>query len=369
VKRIIFGAACFLFLSHTAWAQCSAPYFVEQAFPVGGVEETRWRICWQNQGKHGLVITAAFFRKTPASPFLRVFWDARLGEILVPYHPGSPRFLDLSTYSQGLVTLNNTHCPASVGGTLLGSPAVVCKEVHDRGLAWMNDANARRGQEVVLWGTIDAFNYNNVVLWSFRDDGAVEGRYGATALNLPGSEKIAHMHTPIWRLDIDLDGFQGDSVHHASHVESGAAATDSSNLVSRETGLEWKADEFTTLHVHDSALKNAHGDASMYHLMPLRWGRPRHQEGFSQSDFWVTLYKGSEMWAKDVTTYIANGENVANADVVLWYMGAVHHLPRAEDGESVKDVFRGSAHLMWTGWLLKPHNLFDRTPLFERRPR
>ena len=30
-----------------------------------GTEETRWRVCWQNQGKQGLVITAAFFRKSP----------------------------------------------------------------------------------------------------------------------------------------------------------------------------------------------------------------------------------------------------------------------------------------------------------------
>ena len=191
-----------LFWSAMAAAQCSTPYLVEQRFPTSGAEETRWKICWQNQGMHGLVITAAFFRKSPGAPFVRVFWDARLGEIFVPYHPaGSPRFLDLSSYSQGLVTLNSSHCPSGVGGTLLGSPAVVCKEVRDRGLAWMNDANARRGQQVVLWGTIDASNYNNVVEWVFRDDGVVEGRYGATAMNLPGSEDIAHMHTPIWRLD------------------------------------------------------------------------------------------------------------------------------------------------------------------------
>lgn len=363
---ILLGIALLL-TTNTSAAQCSAPYLVEQAFPVNGPEETRWRICWQNQGKHGLVITAAFFRKSPNAPFLRVFWDARLGEIFVPYHAGSPRFLDLSTYSQGLVTLNSAHCPAAAGGTLLGSPAIVCKEVHDRGLAWMNDSNVRRGQEVVLWGTIDAYNYNNVVWWAFRDDGAVEGRYGATAMNLPGAEKEVHMHTPIWRLDIDLDGFQGDSVHIVSHVENGASATDPSALVTKESGLEWKADEFTTVHVHDSALVNARGDRSMYHLMPLRWGHPRHQEAFAQSDFWVTRYRGSEIWAKDVPSYVANGENVSNADVVVWYMGSLHHLPRAEDGESVNGVFRGAAHLMWTGWVLKPHNVFDRTPLFERR--
>ena len=367
MRRLILGAVFVLALASPAAAQCSAPYLVEQRFPVTGTEETRWKICWQNQGKHGLVITAAFFRKSPTAPFVRVFWDARLSEILVPYHPGSPRFLDLSTYSQGLVTLNSAHCPSAAGGTLLGSPAVVCRELHDRGLAWMNDAAARRGQEVVLWGTIDAYNYNNVVWFSFRDDGAVEGRYGATALNLPGSETIAHMHTPIWRLDIDLDGFVGDSVHVATHSESGAPATDASTLVKVEGGADWDADQFTALHVMDSALKNGNGQMSMYHLMPLRWGRPRHQEAFAKHDFWVTRYKGTELWAKDLPSYAGNGETVASSDVVVWYMGAVHHLPRAEDGESRNGLFVGSAHVMWTGWLLKPHNLFDRTPLFERR--
>jgi Cu2+-containing amine oxidase len=354
-------------IADVASAQCSSPYLVEQRFPTTGPEETRWRICWQSQGKHGLVITAAFFRTSPTAPFIRVFWDARLGEIFVPYHPGSPRFLDLSTYSQGLVQLNASHCPSSVGGTLLGAPAVVCKEVHDRGLAWMNDGNARRGQEVVLWGTIDAYNYNNVVWWAFRDDGAVEGRYGATAMNLPGAEDVVHMHTPIWRLDIDLDGFQGDTVHVASHAESGLSAADTAAPVNTESGLEWRADEFTALHVHDATLKNGKGQGSMYHLMPLRWGRARHQEAFAQRDFWVTRYRATELWAKDLPTYVANAENVANADVVVWYMGSVHHTPRAEDGEMVKGVFLGAAHLMWTGWVLKPHNVFDRTPLFGRR--
>ena len=367
MKRLLWVVGILLLYATPASAQCSAPYLVEQAFPVSGPEETRWRICWQSQGKHGLVITAAFFRKSPSAPFVRVFWDARLGEILVPYHPGSPRFLDLSTFSQGLVTLNASHCPTAVGGTLLGSPAVVCKEVSDRGLAWMNDANVRRGQQVVLWGTIDAYNYNNVVWWAFRDDGAVEGRYGATAMNLPGSETIAHMHTPTWRLDVDLDGFVGDSVHVASHVESGAAAVDSSKLVKIESAHDWKADEFTTLHIHDATLKNGKGEASMYHLMAQQWGRPRHQESFARADFWVTRYRGTELWAKDLTTYIGNAEAVASSDVVVWFTGSVHHLPRAEDGETVNGTFRGAALVMWTGWLLKPHNLFDRTPLFERR--
>lgn len=361
IRAMTFG----LLVAGPAAAQCSAPYFVEQGFPSTGAEETRWRVCWQSQGKHGLVITAAFFRKSPTAPFVRVFWDARLSEILVPYHSGFPRYLDLSTYSLGLVTLNTAHCPPALG-QLLGSPAVACKEVRDRGLAWMDDGAARRGQELAIWGTVDAYNYNNVIMWIFRDDGAVEGRYGATARNLPGNVKEAHMHTPIWRLDIDLDGASGDSVHVAKHSETIAAApaTDSMTVVTTESGFDWKAEEFTTLHIHDANLKNSLGEASMYHFMPLRWGSPRHQEAFAQHDFWVTAYNGSEMWAKDLPAYIANGQPVSNADIVVWYMGSVHHLPRREDGQEVSGTLVGSAQVMWTGWVMKPHNLFDKTPLF-----
>lgn len=199
-------------------AQCSAPYLVEQGFPLAGPEETRWRICWQSQNKNGLVITAAFFRKAPGAPFIRVFWDARISEIFVPYHTGAPRFYDVTGFNFSPITLNTAHCPPAVGGILLGPQKTVCKEVHERGLAWMDDSTARRGQELVVWGALDAVNYNYVQMWIFRDDGGVEGRLGATARNLPGRETEAHMHNPFWRLDIDLNGFAGDSVHQGLHT-------------------------------------------------------------------------------------------------------------------------------------------------------
>jgi Cu2+-containing amine oxidase len=73
------------------------------------------------------------------------------------------------------------------------------------------------------------------------------------------------------------------------------------------------------------------------------------------------------MNARDLPLYIAGKQSVSNTDIVLWYMGSVHHLVRDEDGEYVGNVFRGEAHVMWTGWQLKPHNIFDRTPLFDGR--
>ena len=54
-----------------------------------------------------------------------------------------------------------------------------------------------------------------------------------------------------------------------------------------------------------------------------------------------------------------------NTDVVVWYYGSAHHLVRDEDGRFGADgTSIGEAHIMWTGFMLKPHNLFDVTPLF-----
>ncbi len=347
----------------TAQAQCSAPYFIEQSFPTAGPEETRWRFCWQRVNKNGLVINAAFFRKSPTAPWVQVIYDARVIELFVPYHSGSPRFLDMSSYNFSLYPLTPKHCPAAVGGTLLDSN-YVCKEVHDRGLAWVDDSKVRRGEELVLWGEVDAANYNYIIEWTFRDDGVVLGRVGATARNF-GAGLETHMHGVFWRLDIDLNGASGDSVYVNSHVEAGLTASDPAPLVATENSFQWDPLKFTSLHIHDSALKNAQGHASGYHLIPLRTGTPRHQEPFTKSDFWVTRYKATEMHVPSLPTYIVPAEPVANSDVVLWYYGAAHHIPRDEDGRYSGSTFIPQvAHVMWTGFMLKPHNLFDKTPLY-----
>jgi primary-amine oxidase len=345
---------------------CSTPFFIEQRFPTNTSlpEETRWRFCWQRVSKNGLVINAAYFRTSPTSPWVQVIYDVRVIELFVPYHSGSPRFLDMSSYNFSLFQLTPKHCPAATGGTLLDNN-YVCKEVRDRGLAWTNYSGVRRGEEVVVWGGIGAGNYNYIIEWTFRDDGTLLGQVGATATNYPPQPLEAHMHGIYWRLDIDLNGFPGDSVHVGSHGESGPTASDSAPMVPNEAGFQWRPLAFTSLHIHDSALKNAQGHASGYHLIPLRTGTPRHQENFTKNDFWVTRYNFTEMHVPSLPTYIVPAEPVSNSDVVAWYYSAAHHLPRDEDGRYVNNNFQPLvAQVMWTGFMLKPHNLFDKTPLY-----
>lgn len=342
---------------------CSSPYFVEQTF-TSGSHQTAWRICWATPATYGLAITSAHFRTGPGKPWVRVFWDARVAEIFVPYHSGSPRYYDLSGFSFSLTTLSSADCPAAQGGLLLGSPARVCRELRNRGLAWKSSSGGvYRGQDLVLWSAMPAGNYVYIFRWTFRDDGVVLGEVGATGANLPSSPTQGHMHNASWRLDIDLNGFWNDNVRRARHVESGLTATDPHDAIPTEQGSTWNDLQFTALHIYDSGTINAHRNTIGYMLVPMRTGTQRHNEAWTTRDFWVTQYPG--VWRPAALPgYISSTRSVSNRDVVVWYTGAAHHLYRNEDGTSAGGWFTGTAQVMWAGFMLKPHHLFDSVPFF-----
>jgi primary-amine oxidase len=360
VLVLILGVLAF---AQSAVAQdCASPNIIEQPFPTIGPEETRWQFCWTVEIGHGLIISSARFRTTPRGPWIPVIKDARIAEIFVPYHDGEPRYLDVSLGFPAVQLDGQRDCPNSIGGQVLAG-GVVCREIRDRGLAWKNDQRVRRGEAITLWSVLDAGNYNYVIEWTFQDDGVILSRVGATGENLPSAPLVAHMHGPIWRLDLDIGGPNDDAVFVGEHAESNFRGIDTVRRVDVETGVEWNAERFTALHIHDMTLKNENGKASGYHLMPQRWGTPRHREDFSRYDFWVTVANPLELLGDLLPTYVSRPEPLDGKDIVVWYYGGVHHLVRDEDGRPVDGKWDGDAHIMWTGFTLKPHNLFSRTPL------
>ena len=370
VSSVSVSPARFLFFCQNA---------ITQNFPTTGPAETTWLICWHEvagnnsiANPNGLVIGPVYFRKSPSAPFVRVLWDMRVSDYFVPYHPGSPRFYDLSFYNFVLAPVSASDCPASHGGIPI-SPHV-CKEVHDRGLMWKDFGGVRRGEELVLWGAINAANYRYIQEYTFRDDGVVIGRMGATGQNLPGMEHVTHVHNAIWRIDIDLDGVV-NSVAHLRHLENplnvAGTATDTSTPVVTAQGLVWGARTHDTLEVTHPAFKNAQGHLSGYRLMPLvtGGGLTQHYEDFTHSDFWVTPYNPAQFAAKNLPTYVAPHPSVSNTDIVLWYKGSLHHEPRDEDGAyNAHGQWIGTAHVMWTGFMLMPHDWFDCSPFYKPCP-
>ncbi len=334
---------------------------VEQQFPPNGPMETAWRVRFANATAKGLYITGAWFKKGPSEPWMRVLWDARLADIFVPYHPGSPRYYDLTNFSFPLV--NATALDAGACGNIIDGKVI--HQVSSRGVSWKDDTAVGIGHELSLWATLDSANYNYIMRYVFQDDGTIKLRIGATSRNLPYSEYTAHMHNGLWRIDMDLNGFRNDSALLYSHSEPGIAATDSLTPFNGgvEGGVEIDHEKFTEVHVRDEVTKNAHGRNISYEFKPVRFGAPRHSEAFAQEDFWVTRYRYSEKTYDVIDSYV-NGESVTNNDVVVWHISPLHHDPRDEDGYFIGNSWHGVALVMWSGLDLRPRNLFDATPHF-----
>lgn len=359
--------------------QAFCPNTITQNFPTSGSVQTTWVICWRevagNDSIHnpnGLVIGPVYFTKAPGAPQVRVLWDMRVSDYFVPYHPaGDYRFYDLSDYNFKLTGVTAADCPASAGGTPISSH--VCKEVRDRGLMWKDFSGVRRGEELVLWGAIDADNYRYIQEYTFRDDGIIIGRVGATAQNLPGEELNVHTHNAIWRIDIDLGGTTNNAAR-LQHIEDPAnaagSANDTATPITVAEGFTWSPRTHDAVEITNPSLKNARGHASAYHLVPLvTGGLTQHYEKFTQNDFWVTPYNAAQFAARNLPADIAGSPSVANTDIVIWYKGSLHHHPRDEDGAyDHNNVWIGTAHVMWTGFMLMPHGLFDCTPFYKPCP-
>ncbi len=335
---------------------------VIQEFPPEGPMQTAWKVRFGHAIGKGLYITGAWFKKAPSEPWMRVLWDARVADIFVPYHTGTPRFYDLTNFDFDLV--NATSEDAGHCGCIIDNKII--QEVRTRGLLWKDDKEVRYGHDLVLWATLDSANYNYVMKYSFQDDGTIALRLGATSRNFPGAEEEAHMHDALWRIDMDLNGFGSDSAFEAAHNETITSPSATDTLIPFNRGVEgsmnWKASKFSEVHVQDKKKNNYNRNIS-YEFRPIRGGKARHKEPFAHADFWVTRYRNSEKTYKEVDTYV-NGESVMNTDVVVWHISPLHHDPRNEDGFFDGPNWRGVALLMWGGIDLRPRNLFDKTPLF-----
>lgn len=355
------------------------PNAITQNFPTSGPTQTTWMICWHEVAgnnsiadPNGLVIGPVYFRKSPSAPFVRILWDMRVSDYFVPYHPGSPRFYDLSGFNFKLVGVSAADCPASVGGAPIS--AHVCKEVHDRGLMWKDHAGVRRGEQIVLWGAIDAANYRYIQEYTFRDDGVIIGRMGATGQNLPGAQLVTHVHNAIWRIDIDLDGTINNTAwlqHIENPLNSAGSANDTTTPITVAEGFTWSPRTHDAVEITNPAFKNAPGHLSSYQLVPLvtGGGLTQHYELFTRNEFWVTPYNPAQFAARNLPTYVAGSPPVTNRDIVVWYKGSLHHHPRDEDGVfDHSNIWVGTADVMWTGFMLMPHNLFDCSPLYKPCP-
>jgi hypothetical protein len=388
--------------------------------------DTGWEVEWeitQPTNKPGStrapssvlkILWARFMYKDKAKKvrWITVLRNLDLGEVFVPYDTGSPRYLDVSKQAFWIVKADPKLLgPACVApGAVLASKDLtmhnkVYKEVHDDGLRWVHDGGlhgpdrGRRGEKMLLWALLHAGNYRYVIEYGFSDDGAITCRLGATARNTKpyqadGSD--VHLHVGCWMFDPDLGDPTTPNVGGPDQnvvrlvrrlprnpgVANGLFRVDvrpfgaplngpAVDGPAFEGSAVWVPEEFTTLRVESKVRKKGPaGRPTAYDLVPVRSGSvrnfPSKEFEFINQDFWVTGVASGPGRFIDVPKYLAKPPRAIDGKpITVWHNAPLLHVPRAEDfGLDGTSNVKGVALTSWVGFLLKPRNLFDSTPLY-----
>jgi Copper amine oxidase, enzyme domain len=341
--------------------------------------------------------------------------NLEIGEVFVPYDPGFPRYDDISQMNFWIVRADPRNLgPECVApGEILPSPDPykkdkVYKEVHDDGPRWFSDFSSlgqercRRGEKLLIWSAFFGANYRYIFEYGFGDDGTITCRLGATAHNLlplrPDQSDI-HLHVGCWRFDPDLGdpaigaAFGGPDQNaiqlvrrlpRTPDVPDGRYFLDVQPFgagrdgIAREGFALWRPEEFTALRIESAVRKNGNPmpHATAYDLMPFRNGAVRDfpsEYDFANKDFWVTWTDPSYTTLTHVAEYAAARRPLEKHAVTVWHNSPLLHAIRAEDlGADGVSNWTGVALTSWSGFMLRPRNLFDSTPLYTpvmRTPR
>jgi primary-amine oxidase len=338
---------------------------------------TQWSLCWELRQREGLIIRTADYRDR-GGVSRRVLFRGSVAEVHVPYHTGTPRFLDVTRSTTGLGANALDLAPAECRGVRVHPK--VCREVHDRGYAWKFFNFFQRGQEVTYWISSQLGQYNYITKWTFSDDGAIHPEMGFTGrLQIirsgagyapfgsrvnpqsasPPRFGINHMHNVYWRLDLDIAGAANDAVDRITQAVFTGISPDGVNCadarrchINRYTRLSSEVVErltpFKTWHQIDRNVLNLDGRPIGYEIIPTgnqRWTGP-NSEPWAAGELFVTRFRGCELFAVNNNDpainpgcggaaphvrAMVNGEAINGADVVLWYNAHFQHVVRDED--------------------------------------
>ncbi|KAK4533563.1 hypothetical protein CCYA_CCYA17G4445 [Cyanidiococcus yangmingshanensis] len=299
---------------------------------------------------------------------------------------------------------------SSMRGDVLTIPNAICIHEEDAGLLWKHwdfrtdRAETRRGRRLVISSISTVCNYEYASYWYFRQDGAVEfemratgvintvaclpgepSRYGAEVM--PGVEGQIHQHYFCVRMDLSIDGDQNSIVECNTRAEDDALNPFGNAYFIEETPLRReleacrRADPATHRYwkVLNPNKLNRVGKPVAYKLEPsdvltpfLKPDSPSgRRSGFIQNHLWVTAYHSDERFPAGefvnlssgqdgIAAFVQQNRNLENADLVVWHVFGLHHLPRPEDFP-VQPA-------MSTGFMLQPCGFFDENPAINLPP-
>ena len=389
-----------------------------------------WKLRYGVDNREGLVIyNVRYIDHGNERP---VMYRGSMPEMVVPY--GSPslfqaayNFFDAGEFRLGQGIAHSMSPGADAPENAEYMPAILNREngepyQMDRAVAiyeeyggtlWRHNIISRRATNLVIKYFAMIENYDYGFIWRFKEDGTIEVDIDLTGiveikgvhrvnqmdptdkndlsymnhsfgtLVRPHVEAMNHQHFFVFRLDMDIDGPQNNSVMemnaklvppgkdnpyaNAFYVEDKKfmKEKEAQRSVNYETARNW--------HVVNSSIHNAQGYHSGYMLMPGTQAKTfvpensllRKKAGFLNHQFWVTQYAedeeypagkypGSNKVYDGLPEWTAKNRSIANEDVVLWYVAGITHIVRPEEWPIM------SVHKM--GFSLMPFGFFSTNP-------
>ncbi|KAL6186449.1 hypothetical protein ACLB2K_042569 [Fragaria x ananassa] len=283
----------------------------------------------------------------------------------------------------------------------------VCLHEEDHGILWKHQdwrtglAEVRRSRRLTVSFICTVANYEYGFYWHFYQDGKIEAevrltgilslgalqpgetrKYGTTIA--PGLYAPVHQHFFVARMDMAVDSKPGETFNQVVEVNVKVEEPGKNNVHNNAFYAEEKllkselqamrdCNPLSARHwiVRHTRNVNRTGQLTGYKLvpgsncLPLAGSEAKflRRAAFLKHNLWVTSYARDEMYpggefpnqnprvGEGLATWVQQDRSLEEADIVLWYVFGVTHIPRLEDWP-VMPV----EHI---GFTLMPHGFFN----------
>jgi primary-amine oxidase len=379
-----------------------------------------WRFQFSMNSREGLVLHDV--RVRDGATLRSVIKRASISESVVAYAASDRTWSPVNVMDAGVFGLGLSTISLRPGVAVPTDAVVVPAILHDdlgrarrvesavafhqrrySGVVSFGDQPLREVASLVATHAVSIGNYQYTFNWLFSEDASIEVEVLAAGvlavkavpgdlmasgakwgpLVAPGITAVHHQHFFCFRLDMDIDGADHNSVvelrpsvagtsgstRHGNHVRVAerrfATEGPSSSGPQRVSG--WR--------IENVARRNALQQRPSYLLLPGEHTAPvalndsdlLRRAGFVRATMWVSSYDATQLFAtgrypfqngsKGLSDWVRARRPVGEADVVVWYTMGFTHIPRAEEWP-VMSPYR-------LGFRLLPSGFFERNPMMN----
>ncbi|CAI5484567.1 unnamed protein product [Closterium sp. Yama58-4] len=315
----------------------------------------------------------------------------------------------------GLIRYFDAHMSNFLGGVETIENAV-CMHEEDHGILWKHvdwrsgHTEVRRSRRLVLSFVCTVANYEYGFFWYLYQDGKIEAQVKLTGilsvgalregeerkygtLLAPGLYAPIHQHFFVARMDMAVDCRPGEQANQVVELNvrmegegphnPHANAFYAEERVLRTEGEGMRdVDPMSARHwlIQNTRAVNRAGRPTAYKLVPgsncLPFSQPEakflRRAAFLKHNLWVTPYHPEERFpggefpnqnprvGDGLSSWVQQNRSIDNADVVLWYVFGLTHVPRLEDWPVMPCEY--------LGFCLMPHGFFNISPAVDVPP-